>query len=253
MNTIVKKIESTLTYNDVDFEKIINEMGQVSAAEKRSNGYEFSLNDHLRGFILSLLSNQRPWKQIANNLDNLEKIFFNYESDNLKNADPEVLSNEIKAIKCGNISIKRQMETLPYNISILEKISEKYGSIDNFITSKPVEEIAECLSNEKSPYKLKQLGMALTMEYLKNVGLSGMKPDTHLLRICGPERLNIIPETNSKEQLIVFERFSKEAGVSTTYLDNLIWIFGANEYGEICSSTPKCHKCELNEICNYPK
>jgi hypothetical protein len=144
------------------------------------------------------------------------------------------------------------MTTLPYNISILEKVSEKYGSIDNFITSKPIEEIAECLSDAKSHYKLKQLGMALTMEYLKNVGLSGMKPDTHLLRICGPERLDIIQETNSKEQLQSFERFSKQAGVSTTYLDNLIWIFGANEYGEICSSSPKCHKCVLIELCNYP-
>lgn len=252
MDTIVQKIGRTLANNDVDFEKIINEMGQVSAAEKRSNGYEFTLNDHLRGLILSLLSNQRPWKPISDNLDNLEKIFFNYNSDKLKNADPEVLTNQIKAIKCGNISIKSQMTTLPYNISILEKVSEKYGSIDNFITSKPVEEIAECLSDAKSHYKLKQLGMALTMEYLKNVGLSGMKPDTHLLRICGPERLDIIQETNSKEQLQEFERFSKEAGVSTTYLDNLIWIFGANEYGEICSSSPKCYKCELTELCNYP-
>jgi hypothetical protein len=64
LDTIVQKIERTLANNDVDFEKIINKMGQVSAAEKRSNGYEFTLNDHLRGLILSLLSNQRPWKQI---------------------------------------------------------------------------------------------------------------------------------------------------------------------------------------------
>ena len=90
------------------------------------------------------------------------------------------------------------MESIQYNISILEKIEEEFGSIDNFITSKPVEEVAECFADEKSHYKLKQMGMALTMEYLKNVGLSGMKPDTHLLRICGPERLDIIPKPTLK-------------------------------------------------------
>lgn len=249
---ILRKIENTLNNNGVDFKRIITDLGQVSAAEKRSAGYEFNLNDHLEGIILSLLSNQRPWKQIADNLDNLEKIFLNYDAGKLQKADPEELSRQVKEIKCGNRNINRQMESIPYNIFILEKIEEKYGSIDNFITSKPVEEIAECLSDVKSPYKLKQMGMALTMEYLKNVGLSGMKPDTHLLRICGPERLNIIPETYPKEQLLAFEIFSKDAMVTQTYLDNLIWIFGAKEYGEICSSSPKCDKCELTELCNYP-
>ena len=250
--TILEKLENTLKNNDIDFKKDIEGLGQVDATEKRSNGYQFTLQDHLRGLILALLSNQRPWKPIANNLDNLETIFLNYQPEKLKKTDPEDLVKNVKAIKCGNRSIKRQMETLHYNISIFEKIEAENGSIDTFITSQPAEEIADKLSNPSSPYKLKQMGMALTMEYLKNVGISGMKPDTHLLRICGHERLNIIPNTNPKEQLLIFENFSKKAGVSTTYMDNLIWIFGADDFGEICSNSPQCQKCELKTCCNYP-
>lgn len=248
---ILEKLENTLKNNDIDFEKDIDNLGQVHAVKKRANGHQFTLQDHLKGLILSLLINQRPWKPIADNLDNLDEIFLNYEPEKLKKADPEELVNNIKRIKCGNISIKRQMKTLNYNISIFEKIEVENGSIDTFITSKPAEKVADRLSNSTSPYKLKQMGIALTMEYLKNVGISGMKPDTHLLRICGPERLNIIPKTKPKKQLSIFKKFSEEAGVSTTYLDNLIWILGANDFGEICSNKPKCHKCELKAYCNY--
>ena len=89
----------------------------------------------------------------------------------------------------------------------------------------------------------------------KNVGIIGIKPDVHLLRICGPERLGIFKSQNLNEVIKSFEELSKETKLSMTYLDNLFWIFGAKDYGEICSSTPKCFECdcELKESCNYPK
>ena len=38
-------------------------------------------------------------------------------------------------------------------------------------------------------YKLKYVGKALAWEYLRNVGVDGAKPDTHLKRILGSNRL----------------------------------------------------------------
>lgn len=171
----------------------------------------------------------------------------------MENSDSEELVNQITFIKCGNRKIKNQMNSLSHNIQQLKKISQDFGSLDKFVTNKAPEEIANILSNPNSEYKIKEIGMPLAMEYLKNVGISGMKPDMHIIRICGPERLNIIPSKNTQKQLTVFEEFSKATKVSTTYLDNLFWIFGAKDYGEICSSEPKCDKCKLGDYCRHSK
>lgn len=248
---ILKLLKETLTENSVDFETIVEELGQVSAAKRRSDGYNFTFEDHVKGLILAMLSNQRLWEPIARNMNKIDKIFFDYDPVKLENFEPEELVNQITSIKCGNRKIKNQMRSLSYNIGQLRKISREFGSLDKFVTNKAPEEVADILSNQNSEYKIKEIGMPLAMEYLKNVGISGMKPDTHLLRICGPERLDIIPSINAQKQLIIFEEFSNAARVSTTYLDNLFWIFGAKDYGKICSAEPKCDNCKLGDYCNY--
>ncbi|KAF5079960.1 hypothetical protein [Methanobacterium aggregans] len=91
--TILEKLENTLKNNDIEFKKDIEGLGQVDATEKRSNGYQFTLQDHLRGLILALLSNQHPWKPIANNLDNLETIFLDYQPEKLRKTDSKDIIN----------------------------------------------------------------------------------------------------------------------------------------------------------------
>lgn len=253
--TIIEKLKSTLTKNSVDYEKIIKELGQEEAAHKRLNGYQFSLNDHIKGMIHSMLSNNRPWEPIAHNMSKLDEIFLNYDAVKLEKTGPQTLVDQITAINCGNRSIKPQMKYLKHNINQFRKIQKNYNSIDNFLVEKQLEDVVKLLSDPKSPYKIKQMGPPLTMEYLKNVGIIGIKPDVHLLRICGPERLGIFKSQNLNEVIKSFKELSKETNLSMTYLDNLFWIFGAKDYGKICSSTPKCfeYNCELKESCNYPK
>lgn len=247
---ILKNLKSTLYRNHVDFEGIIDSLGQVEAVKKRENKQHFTFKDHLKGLILSLLSNQRPWKPIMENLDKIDEIFFHYDPSKLEKVDPNVLVEQITAIKCGNRKIKIQMETLSDNIQQLKYMEEKCGSLDEFVTHKSLEEVQKSISDPNSEYKLKQVGPALAMEYLKNVGISSMKPDTHLIRICGPDRLNIIPLEDTEEQIKVFQEFVDKAGVSATYFDNLVWIFGADSFGEICTKEPKCAVCDLGEYCN---
>jgi uncharacterized protein YdcH (DUF465 family) len=253
--TIIEKLKSTLTKNSVDFEKIIKELGQEEAANKRLNGHQFTLDDHVKGMIHAMLSNNRPWEPIANNMDNLNEIFLNYDVTKLEKADPQELENQVKSIQCGNRAINPQMKYLKHNINQFKQIQKDYNSIDNFIEETRFEDVVKLLSDPKSPYKIKQMGPPLTMEYLKNVGIIGIKPDVHLLRICGPERLGIFENQNLNEVIKSFEELSKETNLSMTYLDNLFWIFGAKDYGEICSATPKCYECdcELRNYCNYPK
>jgi len=250
---IVEKLKLTLSNNKIDYKKIVEEFGQVASTEERVGGEEFTLRDHIRSLVLALLSNQRPWGPIEKNLDKLKTIFFQYDPDKLQKANPLEILQKIKEIKCGNILINKQVKELSYNIKQFKRIIKEFGSVDNFL-SKNSEESATMLCDPESPYKLKNIGPALVMEYLRSVGIAGMKPDTHLLRICGSERLAIFPSSVSIEQAkSLFNKFAEQADLNPSYLDNLFWIFGAKDYANICSAKPKCDLCDLVSCCNYPK
>ena len=132
------------------------------------------------------------------------------------------------------------MEALPDNIRVFRRIEDEFGSIDAFITSAPANVIVEKISNGSSPYKMKMLGEALGWEYLRNVGIDGAKPDTHLRRFLGADRMGTrehSPATVSEvnEQVA---KLSEETGMSKVEIDNLIWSFCADGFGEICTATP---------------
>lgn len=248
---ILEKLKLTLKNNSVDFADIISSLGQVKAVNKRENGERFTIEDHLRALLLAMLSKQRPWKPIMENLDKIDEIFFYYDPIKLQDANPDELVSKIRAINCGNISIEAQMKSISNNINQLRKIENNYKSLDRFVTENSQKKVIKLIAGQNSDYKIEQIGPTLAMEYLKSIGISSMKPDVHITRICGPERLDIIPSKNPEKQLIAFQKFAEEVNVSLTYLDNLFWIFGAKDFGEICSKKPKCDKCELKPYCNY--
>ena len=148
-------LRKTLKARSVDYEQTIRDFGQVAASEARVNGRAFGLQDHVRGLLLSQLSNQRPWKPIAQNLDHIRSIFFDYDPDRLQDADPRVLANAICSIRCGNRAILKQMNALSANVAALKRIEKDFGSLDRFVTSSddPVE-IATLISGS-GQYKLK--------------------------------------------------------------------------------------------------
>ena len=81
------------------------------------------------------------------------------------------------------------MKALADNIRIFEQLEKEYGSMDAFITSDAPEVIVKKLSQSNSPYKLHQVGEALVWEYIRNVGIDGAKPDTHIRRFLGSDRM----------------------------------------------------------------
>jgi endonuclease III len=253
----LSKLQETLSRNKIDYEAYVDEFGQVEACEKRRRKIEFTFEDHLKGLILSLLSNQRPWKKVAENINEIHKIFFEYKLEKVKGASPDQFTEKIQAIGCGNRAIKKQMESLSYNIDILLEIKKRYGSLDKFVSSDTPKNIAIILGG-KGEFKLKQIGITLAFEYLRNVGVDAIKPDLHIMRILSNKRLHYLSsnsetEADQMEAVDVLEGVAKEINCSATYLDNLLWILCADGYGEICSSEPKCEVCELSNNCNYPK
>ena len=220
--------------------------------EKRKAGKQYTIRDYIRGMIYALLSNQTKWYRVEPHLPEIDELFYNYDSEKILGAEPDYFWEGLFGLKCGNMSTKAQMEALPDNIRTLRRIEDEYGSIDSFITSEPADVIVERLSRGASPYKLKMLGEALAWEYLRNVGIDGAKPDTHLRRFLGADRMgtgNHSPATISEvnEQITML---SNQTGMSKVEVDNLIWSFCADGFGEICTATPHCQDCPIADYCH---
>ena len=250
---LLEKLQQTLTAVGLDYKGIVDDFGQVRASEQRAHGKTFEFADHVRGLILSLLSNQRSWGPIARNLHHIAGIFFDYNPDAIKSADPSQLTQQILAIKCGNRQIAKQMLALGGNIVAFEKIIHVHGSLDRFVVSADPHVIARRLSSP-GEYKLGQVGYALAMEYLRNVGLRASKPDLHICRAIGRRCLALVDadEPSGEMAYPVMGQVADEAGVNATYLDNLLWMLCAKDYGNVCGATPRCAVCLLRDMCNYP-
>ena len=242
-------IIETLKYNNYAIQKIETE----EAVIRRKNGEFFCFEDHIAGMVYALLSNQRPWKAISDNYENIKDIFHNFDPDYLQTIEPILLVNKLREIKCGNRSIHSQMNALNYNIEQFKKIIDLYGSMDNYVTSNEPLIIARSLANGE--YKLKQMGIALTIEYLKNVGIDAFKPDLHIKRLFGKDRLGLSDKSlaTEKEVLEIVKQMKEEIDIPIVEIDSIIWQFCASNYAEICGAKPICEKCLVRTKCNYNK
>lgn len=216
----------------------------------RLNGKTFSINDHIRGLVYSLLTNQRPWSQVVPKLSQIDALFFYYDPLRIKQMPGEYFEKGIRNLRCGNRNIHNQMQGLSYDITVFEKIVRRYGSMDAYVTSKPAQEIVKDISSGQ--YKLKGVGEALAWEYIRNVGVDGAKPDTHLCRFMGAERMGVsnYPEATTQEVYDEVERLHKVTGLSRFDIDYTIWTYCADEYGEVCTKVPHCDKCVVRNYCH---
>ncbi len=219
--------------------------------QRRKNGKKYSMQDHVRGMIYALLSNQTKWHRIEPHLPEIDALFFYYEPERILCKPHRYFSQGLFDLKCGNRNTEAQMETLAENIRTLERIAAEYGSMDAFITAEPAALIVPKLAGEQSPYKLKWMGDALVWEYLRNMGIDGAKPDTHLRRFFGCDRMGggAHSPATIREVLDQVDVLSEETGLSKTEIDNLIWSFSADGYGKVCTKTPHCQKCPVKGYC----
>lgn len=245
INGILDTMKST-NYNIVELET-------TTAINKRKSGKEFSFNEHIEGLVWSLLSNQRPWKGISDNKENIKKIFHNFDYKYIMEEDPNVFITKLIEIKCGNRAIKKQMYGLKYNIEVFFKLAKKYGSMDKFVTSSSPYNIAKKIS--KGKYKLQQIGFPLAMEYLRNVGIDTVKPDVHICRILGKERLALSENyvANEEEATKIINSIAEKTNLTASEVDYILWQFCANGYAEICTKNPKCEMCKICKYCQYKK
>lgn len=247
MNEItVKKVQDYL-----ESRNIVKVSGEVTPMDLRKNGKKFTLQDHLQGMIYSLMSAQTVWANIERNKTNIDRIFFNYNPEKILEKDYTYFVNALGVIRCRSRLTNGQMKALHENVMTMQRIEKDYGSVDAFVTSDKVERIVEMLTKAGSKYKIKMMGEALAREYLRNVGVDSGKPDVHMKRIMGSERLGVshFPEATNEEVVAKLQELSDKTGLWMSQIDYLFWAYCATDKGEICTANPRCNMCVIRDEC----
>ena len=237
-----------LMKKELERREIINP-NDISVVTLREQGKVFTFEEHLKALIYALLTNQRKWSEVVPKLSQIDELFFYYDVNKIFMKDGTYFENGIRNLRCGNISIKKQMGNLQKNICTLIKIEEDNDSLDDYVTSKKPDLIVKDISAGK--YKLMGIGPALAREYLRNVGIDDAKPDLHLKRFMGCERMGVSKniDANDSEVLREISQISDITGLSKFEIDYIIWCYCADGYGEICTATPHCDKCVIKKYC----
>lgn len=209
------------------------------------------IDNHIKAMIYSMLSNQKRWELVVPKLAQIDELFFHYNKDSILSFQPEYFENGIRLLKCGNRSTKAQMASLHSNIQVFEYIEKEHGSIDAFFNAQSIPNLVAALSSKGSSYKLAMMGEALIYEYLKNLGYDAVKPDLHVRRILGSERLgfSMHPSASVTEVHSIIDQFVHATGETRAYIDFLLWSYCSQGYGEVCTANPSCYKCTIKQYC----
>lgn len=235
--------------------------------DRRKNGDTFTVTDHIRAIVYSMLTSGAAWNRLEPYIDIetgriwiVDEIFYQYDVDKLLSTDPSELVGQITAQTLGTPYIKNQMNSLiNTNIKKLLALEKEYGSIDNFYqsiinTDSTMKTLVKELSAVGKPYKLAQLGEALTAEYLRNVGYDVAKPDRHICRILGSEYLGCSQRKYAApyEAIDIIADIAKSLNKLAAEVDYILWAYCASGFGEVCTlKNPKCQSCVAKQICKF--
>lgn len=234
--------------------------------DKRRDGGAFTVSDHIRGMVYSMLTSGAAWNRLEPHIDTatgqitvIDEIFCQYDVTALQSADPAVLVSRVKEYRLGTPYLTNQINALiGVNIGKLLAIKKEYGSVDHFYQSLAdkndnLKALVRELATAGKPYKFAQLGEALTAEYLKNVGYDIGKPDRHICRILGSEYLGCSQRKYAApyEAIDIIAGIAKSLNKPAAEVDYILWAYCANGFGEVCTKgKPKCDKCVVNKCKN---
>lgn len=108
--------------------------------DRRNNGGSFSIQDHIRAMVYSMLSSGISWQRMESNIDKdtgkiipIDEIFHQYNVEKLLQCNPEELRDKIKKFHCASqYTLKQMTALLEENIEKLLSFENEHGSIDNF-------------------------------------------------------------------------------------------------------------------------
>lgn len=270
-NVICKMDEHLRTLLQEDDSKLWEHTFIKKQIDKRNNNGLFTISDHIRAMVYSMLSSGSIWDRLAKEADietgyitRVDTIFHNYSPTELLKCSPEQLQEELQENHLAHQYIAKQMEALlTVNIPKLMKFEEEYGTIDNYyqkyiqmgIKNKFIDTarlLIETLSDSKSNNKMVQMDVPLVCEYLRNVGYDLPKPDTHICRILGSEILGFSTsrEVSRYQAIDIVFKLAKMVDKSVAETDYILWSYCSTGYGQICTlKKPKCDLCVAFKQC----
>lgn len=245
---LIYLMKLTLDDNNIDYMENLKLVSKM--IQKREKGKKFTFEEHLESLILSMLTNNR-WgdSNIKRNKNIIKKIFYNYDKELLKKINVSKIVSQLKKIECTNNAIKQQISSIPYNISILEQLEEEHGSIEKYITTDSPIQIINNFYEGK--YKLKQVGHAVTCNYLIKLGIDVGKSSKQLGILFGSTRLGIVEQefATNKQQLVIIKRLAILNNMREVEIQSIINQF----YEQICAknvaNSTICNQCRLKNIC----
>ena len=216
---------------------------------QRQQGKVFSFREHLRGFLYAQLSAHTQWHRVAPKLPQVDELFFQYNEQAILAREGSYFTAGLKQLCCASQCTNRQMNHLGENIERLRQIAAEYGSLDVYVTSAPPEVIVRDLA--AGTHKLYGIGPALAWEYLRNVGIDGVKPDIHVCRFLGADRMGESEQeqASTSEAVAIVRKMSEQLHLPMVEIDSILWSYCASHYGEICTATPHCDACVVRKFC----
>lgn len=267
------KSESTQYWDDYDVKRWENTY-IYHQIKRRKDGETFTIKDHIRGMVYSMLSSNIPWDNLNNMIDvktgrieTVDAVFFQYDISKITEDRVRYFYEKLKEIeepkRIIGFSTRKQMEALVKNNIPRLKAFEIEGGIeknyDKYIDSKGEDDIdykrlVKALSTPGSESKMVQLGVPLASEYLRNVGYDLPKPDRHICRILGKDLLGFSDKkyADPYEAIDFVKSIASEAGLSISETDYYLWSYCAKGYREICTKRNAKHDiCCFKNICHY--
>lgn len=228
--------------------------------QRRKSGEPMELEtmDYIRAMTYAILSNSTNWCRIAHDADPQTGRLRNVDKALKARVDNEQdLSAAFEENRVRFRFKKRQIPAVEANIRSLKKAADlpaKYAKMSaNGADFWP---LVQAIANGKPEdgYKLAQIGPALACEYLRNLGYDIPKPDRHLCRLLGSERLQFfnqpIPESEEVYNLVRHVANSSKSNYGPAQADYILWSYCAIGYGNMCNGKNRaCKNCCLSDLC----
>ena len=243
---LFSRVYSTLQKSGFDIEKNLPKLPDFNKLDD---------TDIFEGLCKAIFSIQAVWNNYEKNFEAINKLLFYYnlkKISELCNDEIEQIYTKIKSLKIRDRFLNKKLYDFRDNAKTFLKIANRFGSVHRFIeqnfTNK--EYLITQFTDHQSEYKLSRVGLAICSEFFKNIGIDDFKPDLHMNRFFA--RIGLIDNPTFKNTpRIDFQirkigiEFANKIGKPAHHVDSILWLFCAEGKGEICSSKPKCQKCEL--------
>jgi hypothetical protein len=230
---------------DENWKLRVDETAVTGKRQKRTAGEFFLDPEVMEAACLSIFSAQIDWQRIQSIKLALEDEFAQYNVAVLAAWDDADL--EEKAIwffsrKSGSQGLRANLRRIREIARKFLRMAERGQGLDAYFSdhldhlgNDPI--LLSAAIGTTGEMKMPGMGVPLAAEFLRNLGHDLSKPDIHIMRAAGcfgfvtyknwqDRSVRRGPPASLRERVQVMrsmDHFAKEIGVTTTYLDSVIW------------------------------